>query len=129
MKDKQMTLSKTELKIMRFIWKKDGPVTVIEIIDYFRLAYGKEYARQTINTFCKKMVEKGFLIQEDGLSYHRKGYTSRITEEEYARQVLCNYKDLYFGGSTADLIVSLLHTKNITDEERKKIRDHIDAME
>ena len=114
---------------MRFIWKKDGPVTVAEIIDHFRQAYGKEYARQTINTFCKKLVEKGFLLQEDGLSYHRKGYTSRISEEEYARHVLCKYKDLYFGGSTADLIVSLLDTKNITEEERRKIRNRIDRLE
>lgn len=54
-------LSDTELMIMRFIWgRAEESVTATEIREYFE-KHGKNWKKQTVSTYLKKLVNQGYL--------------------------------------------------------------------
>lgn len=123
-------LSATETKIMKYIWSVDEEVFAADIITYFHREYQKEYARQTVNTFLKNLVNKGFLVQ--GVEYKQRtghGYTCLISEEEYTRKMLSRYKKIHFDGSALNFIVSLLKTQDISKEDREQLKGYIEKMD
>jgi len=102
---------------------------VSDIIEYFAREYQKQYAASTVNTMLQRLINKGYLAQgEKYIAFSGYTYHWVISEEEYQRQQLSRYKDMDFGGSAGDLIVALLQTQDISEQERMKIRECIDQL-
>jgi len=124
------TLSAMELKIMKFFWKTDVPVYVGDVVQYLKKEYGKVSARQTINTFVRRLMDKGFV--EQGREYGQRlgyPYTALVSEEEYTKRLLSKYNNQYFGGSTYDFIVSLIKTQELSAEDKKRLKEYIDSTD
>jgi len=129
MESEKDALSATELKIMKYFWKKEPPVYVGDIVQYFRREYQKECARQTIGTFVRQLEGKGYLAQ--GTEYTQRlgyPYTCLVSEEEYTRRQLSRYTDQHFGGSAYNFILSLLKTQKVSKEEKERLKKYIDHM-
>ncbi len=103
-------LTKLELKIMQVIWRLgSGTVNAVQAEMDPPLAY------TTVQTMLNILERKGKLRRElQGRAYV---YSARVSEAKALRQVLRDMIDRMFGGSSEELVMSLLKHGQI-DAER-----------
>jgi len=93
-------LSDCEEKVMAVIWKSSDELDLQQIKAEVNRRFGKKWAQQTVSTFLRRIVAKGYL------SKRRSGrvffYTPLISREEYLEEKLTRIaKD--FGISIEDI--------------------------
>ncbi len=99
-------LTKLELRIMQVIWKQ-GPSSVSSVQQHLDapLAY------TTVQTMLNILARKGKLRRElEGRAYV---YEAAVTEAKALGQGVRDLVDRMFGGSSEDLVLSLLQTRQI----------------
>lgn len=99
-------LTKLELKIMQVIWRC-GASTVSAVQAELKppLAY------TTVQTMLNILERKGKLRRElEGRAFV---YSARITQDKALRQVVRDLVDRMFGGSSEDLVMTLLKNREI----------------
>jgi predicted transcriptional regulator len=103
---KKTSLTKLELRIMQAVWRRGGgAVSVIQAELDPPLAY------TTVQTMLNILERKGKLKRElQGRAYV---YTAKVTEAKALGQQLRDLVDRMFGGSSEELVMSLLKTRQI----------------
>ena len=102
----QAGLTKLELRIMQAIWKRGGG-TVSEV----QTELDPPLAYTTVQTMLNILERKGKLKRElQGRAYV---YTAKVTEAKALGQQLRDLVDRMFGGSSEELVMSLLKTRQI----------------
>jgi predicted transcriptional regulator len=101
-----IALTKLELKIMQVIWRcGSSTVTAVQAELEPQLAY------TTVQTMLNILERKGKLKRE--LQGRAFVYSARVTEDKALRQGLRDLIDRMFGGSSEDLVMSLLKSGEI----------------
>jgi predicted transcriptional regulator len=102
----KVPLTKLELKIMQVIWRcGSSTVSAVQAEMEPALAY------TTVQTMLNILERKGKLKRElQGRAYV---YSARVTEDKALRQGLRDLIDRMFGGSSEDLVMSLLKSGQI----------------
>ncbi len=102
----KVTLTKLELKIMQVIWRcGSSTVSAVQTELEPALAY------TTVQTMLNILERKGKLTRElQGRAYV---YSARVTEDKALGQGLRDLIDRMFGGSSEDLVMSLLKSGQI----------------
>lgn len=99
-------LTKLELRIMQVIWK-NGASTVSKV----RAELDPPLAYTSVQTVLNILERKGKLRRElDGRAFV---YSARVTEERAVGQSLRDLIDRMFGGSSEELVMSLLKSRQI----------------
>jgi predicted transcriptional regulator len=109
-------LTKLELRIMQVIWKR-GSSTVAEVQAEMRppLAY------TTVQTVLNILERKGKLNRElEGRAFV---YTAKVSEEKASGQSLRDLIDRMFGGSSEELVMSLLKSRQIDAKRLAKLTE------
>jgi len=109
-------LTKLELRIMQVIWKR-GSSTVAEVQAEMRppLAY------TTVQTVLNILERKGKLNRElEGRAFV---YTAKVSEEKANGQSLRDLIDRMFGGSSEELVMSLLKSRQIDAKRLAKLTE------
>ena len=102
----QAGLTKLELRIMQAVWKRGGG-TVSEV----QAELDPPLAYTTVQTMLNILERKGKLKRElEGRAYV---YTAKVTEAKALGQQLRDLVDRMFGGSSEELVMSLLKTRQI----------------
>jgi BlaI family penicillinase repressor len=105
-KSKSDGLTKLELKLMQAIWKR-GRCTVASVQE----ALQPPLAYTTVQTMLNLLERKGKLKRElEGRAYV---YSATITEAKALGQGVRDLVDRMFGGSSEELVMSLLKTRQI----------------
>ena len=105
-KSKSDGLTKLELKLMQAIWKR-GRCTVGSVQE----ALQPPLAYTTVQTMLNLLERKGKLKRElEGRAYV---YSATITEAKALGQGVRDLVDRMFGGSSEELVMSLLKTRQI----------------
>ena len=103
---KQAGLTKLELRIMQAVWKRGGG-TVSEV----QAELDPPLAYTTVQTMLNILERKGSLKRAlEGRAYV---YTAKVTEAKALGQQLRDLVDRMFGGSSEELVMSLLKTNQI----------------
>ncbi len=103
---KQAGLTKLELRIMQAVWKRGGG-TVSEV----QAELDPPLAYTTVQTMLNILERKGKLKRElEGRAYV---YTPKVSEAKALGQQLRDLVDRMFGGSSEELVMSLLKTRQI----------------
>ena len=116
MSSKKAGLTRLELRIMQVIWKC-GNSTVSAVQAELRppLAY------TTVQTVLNILERKGKLHRElDGRAYV---YSARVSEEKALGQSLGDLIDRMFGGSSEELVMSLLKSRQIDANRLAKLTE------
>jgi predicted transcriptional regulator len=116
MSSKKAGLTRLELKIMQVIWKR-GNSTVGAVQAELRppLAY------TTVQTVLNILERKGKLQRElDGRAYV---YSAKVSEEKALGQSLGDLIDRMFGGSSEELVMSLLKSRQIDAKRLAKLTE------
>ena len=113
---KKVGLTRLELKIMQVIWRRDR-CTVSEVQGEMEppLAY------TTVQTMLNILERKGKLERElEGRAYL---YSATITEAKALGQGVRDLIDRMFGGSSEELVMSLLRSGEIDAEKLAELTD------
>jgi BlaI family transcriptional regulator, penicillinase repressor len=109
-------LTKLELKIMQVIWRR-GSSTVAAV--QAEVKPGLAYT--TVQTVLNILERKGKLNRElDGRAYV---YSARVSEEKAIGQSLGDMIDRMFGGSSEELVMSLLKSRQIDAKRLAKLTE------
>jgi predicted transcriptional regulator len=114
-------LTRLELKIMQVIWKL-GSCTVSTVQSELKPAL----AYTTVQTMLNILERKGKLRRElDGRAYV---YSARVTEEKALGQSLRDVIDRMFAGSSEELVMSLLKSRQIDAKRLAKLSEQFNRM-
>ena len=109
-------LTKLELRIMQVIWKR-GSSTVAEV----QAAMRPPLAYTTVQTVLNILECKGKLDRElEGRAFV---YAAKVSEEKAYGQSLRDLIDRMFGGSSEELVMSLLKSRQIDAKRLAKLTE------
>lgn len=115
--------TKSELEILNVLWDL-GPSTVRAVND--ELLKHKEVNYATTLKFMQLMTEKGLLLRDDSQMKHE--YRPAEKEDKVKKQLLEKFVDTMYKGSTGNLIIQLLGTKQASKDELDEIRELLKKM-
>lgn len=109
-----------ELEILKILWR-EGPSPGRQIRD--ALAGFRDLAYTSVMTVMKIMTEKKYVRRKkaDGNFV----YYPRVTEDTITRQMLCDMVDRVFDGSAAAVMLNLLQTADLDEQELGQLRQII----
>jgi predicted transcriptional regulator len=113
-----------ELEVLRFLWN-NGPSTVKQVHEAVNKKRPVGYT--TTLKVMQVMLERGLLVRND--SKYRHIYTPTLPEEKTQRQLVTDFLEKAFSGSTEKLVMQLLSAKKLSAKERAEIRKMFDEIE
>lgn len=121
-KAKNSGLTALELRIMQVIWKRGGSsVSDVQAELKPPLAY------TTVQTMLNILERKGRLRRElEGRAYV---YSPRVSEAKVLRQGLRDLIDRMFGGSSEELVMSLLKSRQIDAKKLAELTERFEQQE
>lgn len=117
-------ISKSELVLMEFIWQESKPLCIQDFIQHF--TNSKTWKRTTIQTFIKRLIDKGFLIvNNEGHNYY---YEPAITKSEYTQIGINEIMNKSCGYSLEGVIATFCGL-DIDPENIDRIRNFLTDLE
>ena len=114
------SLTKSEEEIMELLWETDRKMSSKEILDHFNEHCGKDWKKQTLNTFLAKLLQAGFI---DRISKDRKYlYVPLITRMDYKQKGAERFIRDSYSGSFMNFVSALSGGEMISKEEAEDIR-------
>ena len=114
----------SELEILRVLWTR-GPSTVREV--YRTMAAERAIGYSTVLKFMQIMTDKGLLVRDETVRPQR--YRTAQPQQCTQRSMLRDLVTRAFGGSATSLVLQALSDRSSTREERRQIRQLLDALE
>ncbi len=125
MKRKSLTpLGETEMEVLHHVWHL-GTATVANVQQC--ILRDRTVAYTTVMTVMKKLSDKGYLrYEKDGATYV---YSPARSPEDVQRSLVDDLVSKVFKGSALALVQTLVRREDLTDAERREIKDLIDQMD
>jgi BlaI family transcriptional regulator, penicillinase repressor len=114
----------SELEILSVIWRR-GPSTVREV--YRTLSVDREIGYSTVLKFMQIMTEKGSLVRDE--TVRPQVYRPARQQSDTQRGIVRDLVTRAFGGSRASLVLQALSDRKATADERRQIRELLDALD
>lgn len=113
-----------ELEILQVLWTL-GPSTVRDV--FRQLTTAREIGYTTVLKLMQIMTDKGLVVRDE--TVRPQVYQVTRSEGHTQRQLLRHLLDRAFSGSPGNLVLQALSTKKTTAQERRQIRELLDALE
>lgn len=107
---RKLPLTKLELQLMQVIWRR-GASTVAEV----QASLDQPLAYTTVQTMLNILLRKGKLKRQ--LRGRAFVYSAAVTEEKASTHALKDLIDRMFGGSSEELVMSLIKNRQIDPEK------------
>jgi predicted transcriptional regulator len=121
-KSDKPTLTKLELQIMQVIWKQ-GASTVTAV----QQALPQDLAYTTVQTMLNILHRKGKLRRE--LHGRAFTYAATVTEAKASTHAVRDLVDRMFGGSSEELVMSLIKSRQIDAKKIAELTRRLEAEE
>lgn len=125
MKKIKYEISESERIIMNYLWESSTPKKFADIMEYLENKEKKEWKKQTVNTFLKRLIDKGLI--QDSFQGKNKLYSPSIRKVDFERGEAQNYLNACYSGSLGNFISALSGGKKIdsdfADQLRKLVED------
>ena len=113
-------LTRLELDIMQVIWKQ-GTSSVTEVQE----GLNQDLAYTTVQTMLNILCRKGKLKRKlNGRAYD---YSAAVSEDKALRHAVRDLVDRMFGGSSEELVMSLIKSREIDPERIAELSRRLDA--
>lgn len=112
-------LSSTQFEILEVLWEMGLPGGTVTDI-WHEISTRRTIHRNTILNLVDRLQKRGWLKRKklrEGLHYW-----PTAQRDDIKAQVTKDFVDGFFGGSTSDLVVSLLGGENINQEDIERLR-------
>ena len=118
------TLTAAQLEILDVIW--EGPQTGSTVTEIWEaITRQREVTRTTVLNQVDRLERRGWLRRkkhDDGFRY-----VPTCGRDETTRSVAEQFVETFFGGSAADLVMSLLGSKKLKRDEIERLKQLLDA--
>lgn len=114
-------MSQSEGLIMHYLWR-EGAKSFVEIMTYLNKEEGRDWKKQTVNTFIKRLTDKG-LVTADETGKNRVYYAA-VTNTEYEQGKAVKLLNDYYGGSIGSFLSALTGGKGVD----KRFADELRSM-
>jgi predicted transcriptional regulator len=119
---KPLPLTKLELQLMQVIWRR-GAGTVTDVQE----ALDQQLAYTTVQTMLNILHRKGKLKRE--LRGRAFVYSATVTEAKASTHALKDLIDRMFGGSSEELVMSLIKSRQLDPEKIAKLSRRLEEEE
>lgn len=120
-KEKNYTLTKSEMQVMNILWAKGKACDVHELVNQYD---EPKPAYTTVSTFLKILTTKGFVDFKKGQGKQYL-YFPVISKKEYTSRVMHDVKNSFFGGSASSLISFFVKDEKLSKEEIESLLDMV----
>ena len=117
-----LPLTKLELQIMQVIWR-EGAGTVTDVQE----ALDQQLAYTTVQTMLNILHRKGKLKRQ--LRGRAFVYSATVTEAKASVQALKDLIDRMFGGSSEELVMSLIKSRQLDPEKIAELSRRLEEEE
>ena len=117
-------MSESEEMIMKYLWASQEGRCFNEIMEHLNNTYQKDWKKQTINTFIKRLVDKGLVSYE--MMRGAKRYVSTINREQYRQGEAKSFLDEFYQGSVYTFLSALSGGKSIDEKTAEKLRNMLE---
>jgi BlaI family transcriptional regulator, penicillinase repressor len=107
-----------ELEILKVLWEK-SPLAVRDVRG--ALGPARRLAYTSVMTMMNIMVAKGYLAREKTGAVFL--YRPKVTQKATTRRMLRDLLDRVFDGSASAILVNLLDSSDVKEEELLKLRE------
>lgn len=120
---RNLNLTPCEAEVMNVVWSH-GAVTVQNVLD----AIPRTLAYTTVMTTMKILEDKGFIARGEkrGRAFV---YRALVSCESASRNTVSELANRFFDGSVKSMVLSLIKTRQITNEDLTELREAIDSLE
>lgn len=115
-------LTAVQFEIVQVVWDAPEGATVAEIWD--AISQGRDVARTTVLNLVGRLDKRGWLKRRKCGGVYR--YVATIDRETATANAATKFVDEFFGGSAAELVMSLLGSKQISKSEVDQLRQLLD---
>ena len=120
-------LSDSELYVMKIIWRSEESLSLQDIAERVNRIYEKNWKPQTVSVFLGRIVKKNLLTSKrQGRQFY---YYPTITEEEYRKKEAVKCVDSLGDGRADVFFAALSQARDLTEEEKEKIRGILNELE
>lgn len=120
-------LTHSELLVMKTVWDMNGNSSLSEIVENVNGNFHKDWKPQTVSTFLKKLVQKGYL------KLKRKGgawvYEVLISAADYQSHEVANFVKFWGGDSGEKMMSALFREHKISKKEIEELRRILDELD
>lgn len=120
-------MTECEVLVMKAIWSVPEPMSLQEITEQVNRLHHKKWKTQTVSTFLRKIVAKGYLRMERRGRYFL--YYPLVTEDAYGKQEIAKCVDFWSNGKADRFLTALTQIRELTDEEKKNIKNLLDELD
>ncbi len=106
--------SEAEREVLEKLWDIEGGIKQSKLLALFE-ADGKEWKRQTLNTFLSRLEEKGLVTRENRI------VRTNCTREEYRYNQLKAEIDDMYNGRLCDLVAAFVKRDSISKDEAEEM--------
>ena len=119
---RKLAVSETEWEILKMLWKHGESIRQSELLSLFEKE-GREWKRQTLNTFLSRLEKKGLVRREAGMA------TPVYNEEEYNVMQMREAIDTMYSGKFSNLLASFINRNELSQEEAIELRQLLDKKD
>jgi BlaI family transcriptional regulator, penicillinase repressor len=124
MRTRHPTLTPQELAIMKVVWRLDK-ATVRDV--YEALRERRTIAYTTVMTMMKILEDKGYLKKT--LVERAHVYRPAQRRQQVVGAMVRDFLDRVFDGAHADLLVHLANDNNLTEKQRRVVKQLIEEID
>ena len=108
-----------ELQVLKILWR-DGESSVMSVRDALADDQGRDIARTSVVTTLNIMTDKRLVRRrQSGRAYL---FTAAVTQEQISHGMLGDLLDRVFDGSAEALLLNLLDSEHVDEEEHRALR-------
>lgn len=114
-------ISDSEREVMEMLWKQDAEIKQSALLTLFQ-EEGKEWKRQTLNTFLSRLEEKGLVIRQSRM------VRAACTEEEMNQLIMREAIDIMYQGKLSNFVVAFAEKEGLQKDDAKALKEIIDKL-
>lgn len=116
-------ISQSESLIMNFLWE-EGAKSFVEIMAFLNGEKGKGWKKQTINTFIRRLCDKGLVTADE--TGRNRVYHAAITETEFEKGKAKRLLDEFYNGSVYSFLSALTGGQGVDKRFAEELRSMIE---
>ena len=107
--------------IMEYLWRQEGGKTFRELTTYLNDTCKKDWKKQTINTFIRRLIDKGLIIVSQNTG-NKKVYYPAMTYTEYKQGEARDFINELYGGSMYAFLSTFSGGQKLDKNTAKELR-------
>ncbi len=126
MRPRSPHITAAELNALKAIWRL-GTATVRDVLEQLASDASDRPAYTTVMTLMNQLASKGVLhVDRDRTPYV---YRAALRRDQVLAQRLREFVDDVFDGQAGELVLRLVESADLTDDDLKRIEARIESME